>query len=248
MATRIVRKKIMGARARRSRVPRRVRRKIQTRRKKLARVGMAPRDGTFRKNTVGLEQASLSDRTLQMSHISNLDAESTTQIGAEFRDRGIVYFKGFKLRMEVKNKDTANDQYVNIAVIAHVNRTATIGPTDFFRGNGGQRGKNFDTDMNSIDMYSRPLNKDIFAIVWRKKFILGREGSTTRPSSRTVQKWLPIMKQIRYDDDDGSPTTPNEPFYLAYWLTPAGAPSGQAAGTDKYSTNWVIDRYFKNIN
>lgn len=191
-------------------------------------IGEKPGTGNVQRSNVG--NISVQDRTSQNLYFQDvtdiLGTSGTAAPNIDERRRALVHLRGIKVCMEWQNT-LAKDILCNIAVVAPRSST-TVSTTDFFRGNGSQRGLNFDyLTINSLDMHCRPINTDLYTVLRHERFTIGKAFTGSMPPDyRYVEFYQKIDRQIRFDDEHGG--TAKTPIYLCYWYTPVNTDAGVA--------------------
>lgn len=131
-----------------------------------------------------------------------------------------------------------------------INSGAAFTGADLFRGYEKERGLDFgDTTLSAMDKFCHPINPDKYNVLAHNKYILGgnvdsspgtapNQFSSGIKSYKTITKWVPVRRYIRFDDEDAARPT-QDSFYLIFWTNRFGAPPGTTsiAGSARVSTS-----------
>lgn len=153
-------------------------------------------------------------------------------LGTRLRD--IVYLGGIKLCMNINNilvGGAATPLYVNVALVSGKNR-GQIDNTDFFRCyNGTARQMDFtDATLSAYDRHCLPINTDELVVHFHDRKLLTFDTSTASGPHQvgkrwTIEKFIPIKRQIRFEGDSSTSETP---FKLVWWCGKEGATIAQS--------------------
>lgn len=166
--------------------------------------------------------AVLTEATMRETQLTALAQTTTNAINA--RQRGMIDCIGFDLRLYLQNS-SSSAMVFNMAVVAPRNQNSTI-PDGFFRGYGADREQDFPAaaTAESSLLNLTPLNADDMNILWRGQITLGPNFDATaastnfdrsRPNYKVIKKWIPIYRQIRYDNT--SAVSCEDPIFLCVW-------------------------------
>lgn len=198
--------------------------------------------------------ARLDDRSIVSYSSRSLQQWNIFQIGAggniDDRQRDIVNVRGLKICLEIQNT-TAVPIWIRMAIVIPKG-SSTVSTTDFFRGYADARGTDFTvgsaTGLNSNDLRCLPLNPDVMDIVWQHKIFL--VGNTDTPSNetinfqwgsnyKTVDKYIPIKRQLLYD---GSTISPNgrTPVFIMWGVNIIGNQGAAVANAYRMFKRFII--------
>lgn len=168
--------------------------------------------------------------------------------GTEKRMRNVVNVRGLRLTMAVQNVHRA-PLCVNIAIIHPKmgSNASAVPENNFFRDHGNSRATNFNTDFNSIQFNNAHINSDLYAVLWKTKFILvnpvadldetapgpppqydGAYYSNKHNSYKTFDKWIPLKRQIRFETDSAADPVDGHVF-VVMWIDSLISDVGTAA-------------------
>lgn len=204
-------------------------------------VGTAPAQ---RQNVGALDAASISTETLYSQDVTDIAGTASGTAAAEIdqRRRALVNLRGLKLCMEWENT-TTRDLLVNIAIISP-RHDQNISSTDFFRGNGDQRGVNFDSSaLNSLDLHCRPINTDKYHVLGHERFALSNDASASYGKYKFWQRYVTINRQMRYLSENGG--SPTNPVFLVYWCARSNFVPATAADSTGATISFDAVAYFK---
>jgi len=189
-------------------------------------VGEQVGSGGSKRNIQHWDAGDLFTKDLYSQDITELAKTSTNEINK--RQRDIINLRGLEWRLDLTTiANTAADLIVNYAIIspkhgAYVRDSATptnVKVDDFFRGYSLTRATNFSAGLSSNFLANGVINSDIFTVLMHKKVQMGSNTArNTTPTSRSLKGYLPIKRQIRYDD--GTKSSCNSPIFFVAWQTP----------------------------
>ena len=161
------------------------------------------------------------------------------------RSRQIANIRGFKICCGVNNERT-NPLYINIAVLA--SKGSGFTDNDFFRADGNERSVDFGTSLSSIQFRCCPVNSDKYHILMHRRLLLNGSSAITgvdytRTSYNLIEKWVPLKRQIRYEDNEGA--TPTEDIRLVWWADSMFQSAGAIAQVDAFRIQWKVVNYFR---
>lgn len=180
------------------------------------------RDATF------IEQYSLkSSRTLYLQNLTDLERSDTDNV-LNRRQRDIVNFRGVKLCFEVANAISTAPMHFNYAVISprgrNIANTVSDITNSFFRGDQSLRNKDFGTARSGLELHCNPINTDKWHVLTHKRYTLHPANSTSGAKYwRSIQKYVKLNKQIRYDMTQANIELQCEtPLLLVWWCDQFG--------------------------
>lgn len=185
-----------------------------------------------------------SNRTLYVDAINNIPRGD----GINERKRSIVNYRGAKICFDFRSI-AASPCHLNVAVLAPKDGTLTVNENDFFRGSGDRRARDFDLTLTSQDFHCLNINTDKYTILRHKRYMLAAEGPTTVFEDNTsnsyvsLRWWIPVRRQLRYDEDQSTPESGK--MFFVYWYDNFQRNSGSAVqqGTGVAMTRIV--NYFR---
>ena len=173
--------------------------------------------------------------------------------GISDRERRMINLRGFKFciefklapRFELPNGSLRNNSvYFNWAVVSSKKEPTGDGPANannhFFRGVAGNRAEDFDALQRSIDLKCRAINTDEWNVHMRKSFKINGASVGGSSLSRTIEAWLPIKRQIRFNDEN----EPSAKLYMCYWAAVDGA-NTSTSFDEVYKIQWHVTTYFR---
>lgn len=173
--------------------------------------------------------------TIIKNNVTNI-AKDTTGDDLDLRERDTAVIKGFKVCMEVQNTNVTEPMYYNVAVLVPRDEIGTDSD-DFFRAQGGtSRTDNFDpASLSANELHCLPINTDKFIILKHKRFRLSRNNANSNDTmSCNVDFYMPINRQLRWDDATG---TPRKDIFLVRWASFFGRTAGTAAASGQNDTS-----------
>lgn len=167
------------------------------------------------------------------------------------RERNIIRLGGFKLCMEftagqsllIGGANRDRQVTINVCVLSQKfdPTDTTLDNTHFFRANDGvNRAIDFDVVARSIDFHCLPVNTDKFNIHMHHRTYLSGESIEHGPTVRRIMKYIPINRQIRYDDSN----KPSTQFFLVWWAALAGEHT-TLSFSDIYKVQWTNVTYYR---
>lgn len=178
---------------------------------------------------------------LQLLNITKFTSEAYNR-----RQTDQVNFRGIKFCMnfKIENAIGTAKAWVCIAVIspkADLSSGDPIPNSDFFRSpNGATRDVDFGAaGLSNLDYKCLPINTDQYNVHLRKYLQVGPVTSNEGLKERLIEWYMPIKRQIRYNDNTNLPEGKN--MYLVWWF------STSDAGTPANSlrVQYTIKRYFR---
>lgn len=144
------------------------------------------------------------------------------------RQRGVVFVKGVKIMQTLQT--TAAPVVYHVALVTWKNDSQVGSTDDFFRLYDFRRSADFDPNLfNSMVFNNYAINTDKIRVIWRKKIFLAPPTTNTarfnkHNSFTHYKKYIPIRRQVRWDDDDD----PNFNLYFIFWADKYIAPAGES--------------------
>lgn len=144
--------------------------------------------------------------------------------GNNQRMRDLINVRGFKMYLEITAGENSRMLYVNLAVLHNKVDAQSIDTQDFWRDNESDRAIAFDAlGVDALRRYTGQINTDKYAVLWRTRFRINSANATTGvsqfpniPVSKVIVKYLPLKRQIRYQDQDTN-EVPIDQVYLCWW-------------------------------
>jgi len=189
----------------------------------------------------------MATRTLYSRDISNIPRVTTgNPLAINARNRSIINFRGVKLELAAINAATilSTPIVLHWAVVHDKGRAnpalldnEPVVTEDFFRGDEGSRGIVFGNKRSGAEINTQPINSDLYVTLKRGKKILQPRASLTGllPSCSTmISEYIPVNRQVTYDDDEGFKYAVDGRLFLVYWCerlqgTPANTEPVDAA-------------------
>ena len=185
-------------------------------------------------------------RTLYSSNLVSIP-EGTNK---HQRERRVVTIKGFRICGEVKNLHD-HPIYLNVAVLVPRDSTVNINTVDFFRDTRtAERGRDFGTNMNGLEMHCTPINTDVYNILRHKRYriINGTGGSNVvslqNYNYKNIDWYIKVNRQIRWNTNAGLQSAANIP-YLVWWTSVFGENESATSVTSAFIYNWKVITYFR---
>lgn len=187
-------------------------------------------------------------RVLYSNELTDVQAN----VNSEDRYRTLINCKGIELCYHCANINQP-PLYLNCAVIAPKHGSSGISVTDFFRANDGQRGQDFDVALGALEFHYLPINTDKYIVMRHYRHVLGGQidlspsyNADTGPSNYITRKiWLPINRQLRYDN--AASNSCNTPIYFVWWFDRANAASGAASTAANAQMSFMHTMFFKEV-
>lgn len=167
------------------------------------------------------------------------------------RERKALNLRGFKFCLEWKADTTGvltstDVLYVNVCLVTS-KRDPTAGTVDtnqWFRAFGDNRSMDFDAVARSIDFHCRSINTDEWNVFFHKRFKLHAPLSAFNlPVHKTLMKYVPINRQIRFD----STSQPDTRFHLVWWCAVADRHTITPITGNVVDWNYHITTYFREL-
>lgn len=184
------------------------------------------------------------NRSLESFGLLNLVKGS----GIDDRERNMVNFRGVNVCMEIENTFNliqGRPLYLNVAVLTPkaLAAPASIPVSDFFRNSGAlNRSIDFSNSLSASEFHCLPINTDLYDVVKHKRHMIGPYTSTEGANCIAIKMYIPVNRQIRYEDAGTTPVGKN--LFLCYWVDFLGNPGG-ATPTTCGRISHDITKYFK---
>lgn len=166
------------------------------------------------------------------------------------RERNMVNYRGCRICFAVRSETTL-PLYFHMAIVAP-KQTQTVVNADFFKGDGAERGRTFDTTLSAVQFHCSRINTDRYTVLKHKKYLLNPTNNTSSygadsgKSYRYFDFYTKIKRQLRYESNaDAVPIDGN--IYFVYWADRFTADSGQAIQADSYSRQEQISVFFRDV-
>jgi len=224
------------------------RRNIRQKARLRKRVGERIGTGPAKRHETNVDDT-LTTRELRSDPLLNIPAGTALNQ----RQRDIVNFRGIKVCMSLvlnSGLNTGNGEhvYVNVAVISpkadNLTGDDAVPTAEFFRGNADDRAQDFDsTQLSSLEFRCLPINTDKYNVHKHIRFMLGPYASTEGKNTKTLEFYVKVNRQIRYEATNANPE--GKAMYLCYWacFQDDAAGTGQATGQINHQLRLV--RYFR---
>jgi len=169
------------------------------------------------------------------------------------RNRDIVNFRGVKICCDFMNVGVNVDIFVNYALVSP-KAGITVDLERFFRSNAAERAIDFDDQgLTAMDYHCRAINADIYNIITHKRLRLARQSAEVQNGnftySRRVMRYVPIKRQLRYQDlGGGLGEECTTPIFFIWWYDVEGNAAGENAiePVDVLKTDLRLITYFRN--
>ena len=235
-------------RARRSRVNRGRRSNAARRRATLRRVGERVGTSSAKWDQLKVNLTNMSPEVLNQLPLLNVAKTISTVSGNPYNRRmnDQLNFRGIKFCMNfrVEGAIGTGKAWMNIAVISPKSdlfSTSIIPNTEFFRHpTGDRRDIDFnDPSLNNVDYRCCGINTDRYNVHTRKVLTMGPTQSTEGFKERYLECYMPLKRQIRYQDSSEFPEGKN--MYLVWWFSTSDG--GTPANSDRFQ--YSVKRYFR---
>jgi len=213
------------------------------------------RSAVLYRNTVDLPTTEVQSRTLFRYPLTKIPkAKVAGDIdNPHVRLRNLCFIKGFRICMQFENLRQEQLMLLNYAVISPKGDNTPPDNTKFFRSRKNQERSidfNFE-DLDSNDFHCCPINTDRYVILTHKRLRLGQTGATNPPRYRTIDRYVKVNRQLRYEDPpEGStvenPDPLNNPIYLCVWCDFLLVKEGQPGINSVLRRNINVKTYFSN--
>lgn len=198
-------------------------------------IGEKVGSGTAKKISTSDTIASITNtRSLQQLSLTSLITEGTL---IHNRERKMINLRGFKICMQMNNKGPL-PLHVSVAVISPKSGNS-VTTVDFFRDTSGsnERARNFGTALSGVQYECLPINIDKYVVLRHKRYML-TPGGTVSPDFKSesgnsflsLSWWLPINRQLRYNDTTGEPEA--NAIFLVWWCDRHFATAGSGGAAD----------------
>lgn len=209
------------------------------------RVGEPIGSASAKWDSLNADYANLSPLALQQLQLLNIvKVGGSTDYDTRLHDQ--LNFRGIKICMNFRAEGALGTAkaHMNVAVIspkADLFSSNNITSSEFFRDPSGQnRAVDFgDPALLDLDYHCSAINSDKYTIHKRMKFDVGPSGSTEGNKEKFVEFYLPVKRQIRYNNGTQFPVGKN--MYLIWWYS--ASDGGTPANAVRFS--YRVTRYFK---
>lgn len=232
----------------------RARAAIRNRRKKrrvMKRVG--ERIGSSNARVENLEQTfNLGTKTLHQVPLLDLIKSTSFNDATDARLRDVVNMRGIKFCIHMRNTINTNRRlHGHVAIVSCKNEPDDgIIPTQkFFRSQGenNTRAQDFNTfQLTGLDVRCLPINTDLYNVHKHKRFSLAPSTSTEGRDERMQEFWMPIRRQLRYQNNSQKPEGKN--MYMLMWFSDVEETSGAPAGNpipDAVKVDYRLTKWFR---
>lgn len=214
-------------------------------RRTMQKVGQSVGSANTKWDTLDLANTPFTGKVLQQLSLLNV----TKTNGSSAYDRRLkdqLNFRGIKFCMNFRVEGAMGTAkaWVNVAVISPKSDLASdeaIPNTDFFRNpSGATRDIDFgNAGLSNLDYHCTAINTDKYNIHKRSKITVGPTQSTEGYKERYLEWYMPIKRQIRYEDNTNFPSGKN--MYLVWWYSASdgGSPANAV------SVQYRVTRYFR---
>jgi len=189
-------------------------------------------------------------KTKYQSPLLNI-AKGTSLDDTQTRNRDVVNMRGVKLCINFHNIAatiyTKNKLHCHVAVISPKSLDASeiIPDTDFFRSQGevGRRGQDWAVTLTGTDFRCLPINTDLYNVHMHNRFALAQAVSTNEDTEHLFEKYLPLSRQIRYENGTDLPEGKN--MYLVMWMSFIDEPTTGPVVNNICNVSARITRFFR---
>lgn len=185
-------------------------------------VGFAFGSSSCRVHEVDQDTQTFNSRTLNYTSLVNIP-KTTTSFSMDSRLRDVINVSGVRLQYTFNTSITTATMLFNFCILAP--RDSTSGApstTNFFRGgSGNDRAFDFSNASSGNRMFHAAINADDYMVLYRRKFEV-----TPQDSSVSVDDYVPIMRQIRYNGSGD----PHQELRVVYWCDSAKAIGSSTPG------------------
>lgn len=141
------------------------------------------------------------------------------------RDRGAAFISGIRIKQCWLNK-APNSIMVRWALISPKNNTVSSLTAGFFRAYESSRDADFSSVRSTIEKQTFPINRDKYRVFYEGKMYLGSSTVTAqtrvidrdRSNMGCMDRWFPINRQVRYNDDSNQDC--EDKIFFVWWTTP----------------------------
>lgn len=189
------------------------------------------------------EKVTYNDCTLYYNEITDIDKTTTNAING--RQGNACFLSGTKLHMRLYNNQADVPIKIHFAVVSPVG-SKIITTSGWFRDYLTSRDKDLTTTLDEIE-YDDPINSDKFITHWRTSFTLGPRNNPTvntayhvgAPSFLEYSKYIPIKRNIRFNDDTDEEC--ESPVFFVWW---AKLMAGPGQGSSVYDASIRLVSFF----
>lgn len=194
------------------------------RRRTMARVGERVGSMSAKWDQVKTNLTNINPETLYQIPLLDLIEEAGGVTEYNRRKTNHVNFRGIKFCINSRTEGALGTAmaWMNVAIISpktDLTSSESIPNTEFFRNPGGvRRGINFDdTTLNNVDYKCNAINTDKYNIHKRASFTIGPNNSTEGNKNGYLEWYMPIKRQIRYNNGSTKPEGKN--LYMVWWFS-----------------------------
>jgi len=219
-------------------------------RRGMSHVGDTPGSHGCKHYFVALDTASslLAPYTLHSQNLIVVPKQSADE-EENRRDGKQIDVKGVSVKMQLENTDAAMPKVCNIALIipkAENFADSGIPNAEFFRGDDKDRGIGM-AQANSSHLHNtRPINSDLWHVLWRKRIRLpcyAGDAAVKGTFIRNFKKYIPINRQFRFVGETEH-TSSADP-YLVFWYDDMNRNAADTGGGNKVKRQQEIQIIFK---
>jgi len=193
--------------------------------------------------------------TLAIFNPVGMDRKSTTSQNLNDREGDVIYLGGVKISMVLRNALAAsltNNLHCNVAFISTKAGAPAAATSQLFTSPAGtQRTSDFaNAALTSLERHTLPICTDNYNVHWHRRFILSSTSTVggADPSFRlgpnflTLDKYIPINRQIRFNSATGAPETA---FHVLVWVGLVGEAAGVASTANAYALDYNFVTNFR---
>jgi len=205
-------------------------------------------------DNVTADMLSSNSRTLYTVDMTNIPKYTgASDIKRYMRSGNLIRVSGFKFCMMVRNVSNF-PAFLNVAVVQPRNSTTASTP-NFFRNNDAGdtagRGIDFSINRSGLQLHCLPINTDKHMVLMHRRYkLLNMDPSNAFNNNNrgsnmvTINKWLKINKQFRYDQDANPKCA--TPVFLVYWFTNQLDIAGTGVDLNAFTVSIDAITYFRN--
>lgn len=215
---------------------------IAKKEKAMADVGEDVGTSTAKHVGVTTSLANINPQTLYQTTLLNITKTIVAGDTLNRRMSDMVNFRGVKICMNFRVESAIGTTvaWLNVAVISpksDVASSSTLTNAEFFRHpTGDRRDIDFgDASLNALDYRCCSINTDRYNVHRRFKKAIGPTTSTEGLKDNYMEFYLPINRQIRYENASEWPEGKN--MYLVWWYSCGDGGTPAAAVRSQYRIN-----------
>lgn len=194
------------------------------RRRTMARVGERVGSMTAKWDQLKTNLTNINPETLYQVPLLDLNKEFGGTTAYDRRKTDHVNFRGIKFCINTRTEGALGTAmaWMNIAIISPKSDLASnelIPNAEFFRNpSGSRRFTDFnDASQNNVDYKCNAINTDKYNIHKRSSFVIGPNNSTEGNKNGYLEWYMPIKRQIRYNESNTKPEGKN--MYMVWWFS-----------------------------